>query len=450
MTPLLHRQRGAVAIMTALAMLVLLAVVGLVIDGGLAYLVKARLNAAVDSAALAGARAVTTGNNQTEQIASAQGAAADFFNANIPSNYLLSNPKLLSTKVTFNQGQATIDVRAEAPMPVSVMQVVGFSSLTPVAYAQTVRRDLDMALVVDTSGSLRNQGAAVKASAKSFLNKFNVTQDRVGLVHFSSGVENDYTINTSARGFNRAGMLKTIDNYVFDGGTSSFEGMLNARDQLNSIPTNNRSTLRVIVFFSDGEPSSFGSYITFTHNNCLYKAGAIDKGYAGLYDLKSSTLNYVDSTNCNVQRNGALVTRSLPAWYNGRNDWWNQNDTSKREFPIVTGAPRLVTADISTPAMYQRNIERAARNLAEAAAAKARDDDIYVFTLGMGAALKETGDYDNSTGEMILKCMANVSDAPSNCYNPAKPNGMYCYAATEADLMPCFSRLASAILRITK
>jgi len=27
---------------------------------------------------------------------------------------------------------------------------------------------------------------------------------------------------------------------------------------------------------------------------------------------------------------------------------------------------------------------------------------------------------------------------------------MYCYAATGADLTPCFSRLASAILRISK
>ncbi|WP_236422739.1 TadE/TadG family type IV pilus assembly protein, partial [Escherichia coli] len=64
MRPILLRQRGAVAIMVAIAMLVLLGVVGLTIDAGLAYLIKARLNAALDSAALAGARAVTTGNNQ--------------------------------------------------------------------------------------------------------------------------------------------------------------------------------------------------------------------------------------------------------------------------------------------------------------------------------------------------------------------------------------------------
>jgi Flp pilus assembly protein TadG len=449
MNPLLHRQRGAVAIMTALAMLVLLAVVGLVIDGGLAYLVKARLNAAVDSAALAGARAVTTGATQAEQTASAQGAAADFFDANIPSNYLLSSPKLLATKVSFNLGQATIDVTAEAPMPVSVMQVLGFSSLKPVAYAQTIRRDIDMAFVVDTSLSLKDSAASVRSSAKSFLNKFNMTQDRVGLIHFASGVEDDFAINTTARGFNRPAMLKKIDSYVFDGGTASVEGMLNARDQLNSIPVNSRSTLRVIVFFSDGDPTGFGTYLTFNHTNCQYKSGSIDKGLSGLGRLDTSPMNYFDD-NCRAVRNNTLMTRSLPAWYNGRNDWWNQNDTTKREFPIVTSAPRPVTSDISTVAAFQRNVERASRNLAEAAAAKARDDGVFVFTLGMGAALKSPGNYDSDTGEMILRCMANVPDAPSRCYNAAKPEGMYCYAATEADLTPCFSRLASAILRITK
>ncbi|AWL07358.1 hypothetical protein DIR46_24965 [Massilia oculi] len=130
MRPTLHRQRGVVAIMVAIAMLVLLGVVGLTIDAGLAYLIKARLNAAVDSAALAGARAVTTGNNQAEQTASARAAAADFFAANIPTNYLLSAPRILSTNVTFKGGQAIIDVEADAKMPVSIMQVIGFESLT--------------------------------------------------------------------------------------------------------------------------------------------------------------------------------------------------------------------------------------------------------------------------------------------------------------------------------
>ena len=448
----LHRQRGAVAIMVAVSMLVLLAVVGLCVDAGLAYLVKARLNAAVDSAALAGARAVTTGNNQTEQIASARAAAADFFAANIPNNYLLSAPKITSTTVTFNGGQATIDVKAEAPMPVSIMQIMNFTSLMPVAAAQTIRNDLDMALVVDTSGSLEDSAATVRASAKSFLNKFNVTQDRVALIHFASGVETDNAINPVTRGFNRTSMNSKITAYEFTGGTSSFEGMFRAREQLNTVPLASRSTMRVIVFFSDGAPTSFGSYLTFKNQADCNRPGSVDRVLekGGLGDLNSSDLLYV-SEGCKTwrgttnARNLESAVRSLPEWYNAR------PASSYREFQIVTGSPRSVTADISTKELLERNVLRASRNLAESVSDKTRSDGIYVFTLGFGPGLKEAFASDTTTnGEMILKCMANTTDALPRCQKPDQPVGMYCYAATDADLTPCFSRLASAILRITK
>lgn len=451
MLPTLHRQRGAVAIMVALTLLILLAVVGLVIDGGLAYMVKARLNAAVDSAAVAAARAVTAGNNQTEQTASAQAAAVQFFTANIPDGYLLSKPALLSTTVTFNAGMVTIDVRAEAPMPVSVMQVLGFTSMNPVAYAQTIRKDLDMAFVVDTSGSLTSSATTVRTAAKSFLNKFNVTQDRVGLIHFASGSVLDNAIATSARGFNRTAMLKNIDNYSFIGGTASMEGMWRAREQLNLITPINRSSLRVIVFFSDGDPSAFGSYVTFTTaSDCQDKAGVLEMGSThGLSSLDGTAFDSLRD-DCRVVRNNKIASRSLPTWYNAHNIWPNVNDVTQREFLVVTNTPRVVTSDLTTEAMIQKNVERASRNLVEAVAAKAQDEGIFVFTLGLGSSLKEPGTYDTDTGETILKCMANVADGPSRCYRPSKPVGMYCYAATEADLTPCFSRLASAILRISR
>lgn len=455
MAPILHRQRGAIAIMVAISMLVLLGVVGLAIDGGLAYLVKARLNAAVDSAALAGARAVTTGNNEAEQRASAKAAADDFFKANIPDNYLLSTPKILSTTVTFKAGQAIIDVVADAKMPVSIMQVMGFESLTPVAAAQTIRNDLDMAFVVDTSGSLKDSAATVRASSKSFLSKFNVTQDRVALLHFATGVEADSPINPSARGFNRTTMNNAINGYQFDGGTASFEGMWEARRQLNLVPSANRSTMRVIVFFSDGAPTAFGALPEFNNPGDCKTAGSIDRvlNQAGLAELGSSEKRYVSegcktwrmAFNFSSWRNEPVPTvRRLPEWYNARS-------SSVREFPVVTDWPRQVTADISTPALYERNILRASRNLAEAAAAKARSEGIVVFTLGFGSGLKDIEASDTtSNGETILKCMANSVDAPKRCQNPNQPIGMYCYAATDADLTPCFSRLASAILRISQ
>ncbi|WP_305820887.1 vWA domain-containing protein [Massilia brevitalea] len=444
MHPPYQRQRGAVLIMVVLAMLVLLALVGLVVDGGLAYLVKARLNAAVDAAALAGARAVPAGKNQTEQTASAKTAAATFFAANIPENYLMSRPALLSTDVSFDKGQVTVDVHAEAPMPVSVMQLMGFTALNPVAYAQTIRKDLDMAFVVDTSGSLSGSAAAVRASAKSFLNKFNVTQDRVGLIHFASGAEVDNPIDAEGRGFDRSAMLANIDGFQFNGNTASVEGMWHARNELNKIPLLARSSLRVIVFFSDGAPTAFGSALKFNNPADCPRPGVLahnDAAPSGLYALDRENTSI--GGGCNAVSNNKIKTtvKGLPDWYDAHDN--------KKEFPIVTAGPREVTASLASDTEAWRNITRAARNLPEAVAARARDEGIYVFTLGMGQLKSKTG-FDKEVGENVLKCMANVADAPARCYDPDKPVGMYCYAATGADLTPCFSRLASAILRISK
>jgi Flp pilus assembly protein TadG len=463
MHPQLHRQRGAVAIMVALAMLVLLAVVGLAIDAGLAYLVKARLNAAVDSAALAAARAAPAGDNETAQRASAQAAANDFFAANIPATYLLSKPKLLETNVAFDgRGTVTVDVRAEAPMPVSIMQVLGFTALKPVAYAQTIRRDLDMAFVIDTSGSMKSSAAALRTSAKSFLNKFNVVQDRVGLLSFGYGAEAETPIRDSARGFDRAAMFGKINQLVFDPSTNSAEGMWQARNELQRIPSEKRSSMRVIVFFSDGVPTALASFLPFKGNACK-KSGAFDYSSNGLYPFDRSDGVQMSGT-CRLNdpyksgdHMGTYVTQ-LPEWYNAHNAENNPNDPTKREFRIVNSGPglnlnpwRSVTSDLSSATAVRRNVDGASRNLVEAIAAKAQDEDIYVFTLGLGADLRAKSTmWGNETGEDILKCLANVPEGPKRCYRPEKKVGMYCYAATDADLTPCFSRLASAILRISK
>ena len=430
--------------MVAVCLVLLLGIAGLVIDAGLAYLVKARLNAAVDAAAVAGARAVTSGDTEPQQRLSAQTAAQEFFDANIPRNYLLSTPVLTVKKVTFNAGEVTVDTKAEALMPVSLMQVMGFTSMTPVASAQTIRRDLDMAFVVDDSGSLKPSAAAVRAAAKSFLEKFNVTQDRVALIRFGSGAQIDKAIKTSGRGFDRDAMLDKIATYDFGGNTSSVEGMWHAREQLKSIAPLNRSSLRVIVFFSDGEPTSLGGLVKFSNGICKDIPGVITNESTGLFDLNSSKQKSI--LGCKIDASRGISVTTLPKWYNahGAND---------QEFAVVTDTPRVVKADLTGSQKIRGldpNIDRAARNLAEAVAAKAREEGIFVYTLGLGASLKTGTGVDLEKGEDVLKCMANVADGPARCYNPAERVGMYCHAATQADLTPCFSRLASAILRISK
>ena len=445
------RQSGQVILMVALSAIVLVAAVGLAVDSGLGYLVKAKLNSAVDSASLAAARAVTIGDSEDAQTASARQAAKEFFDINFPEKYLMSTPVLTPAKVTFNGGEVTVDIKATASLPVSLMGVLGFKTLDMSASAQTIRKDLDMVLVMDTSGSLLPNDPAVRAAGNSFLNKFSSSVDRVGLVHFASDAKIDLPISSS-RGFNRANAAAAIKGYAFDGGTNSAEGIWQARNQLNNIKQADQSSLRVIVFFSDGSPAAFSSYFPNTDNKCK-KAGALaafpklqSPALAGLYKL--GTTNTDQGGDCD-----ATKITAFPQWYNANNLETKPVDPARQEFPIITKTPREVTdvtVNKASATVQWTNVHRASRNLAEAIAAKARAEGIYVFTLGMGASLTTPEGPDNEYGQDLLRCMANTVDAPTRCRKPKERVGQYCYAATESDLSPCFTRLASAILRISK
>ena len=438
------RQQGQVLIMVALSAIVLIASIGLAVDSGLGYLVKAKLNSAVDSASLAAARAVTQGTTEEAQAASARQAAKEFFDINFPSNYMMSTPVLKPVVVTFDKvekGKIIIDVSATATLPVSLMGVLGFQTLNVAASAQTIRKDLDMILVMDTSGSLKPNEDAVRLAGKSFLNKFNSTVDRVGLLHFASDAQIDVSIGTN-RGFSRTNTEKAITGYTFAGGTNSAEGLWQARKQLNdNIKQADRSSLRVIVFFSDGSPAAFSSYFPNTGNKCK-TAGALatftklqSPALDGLY--KVGVTNTDQSGDCDASK----ITE-LPKWYNA-------ND-SLQEFEIITNTPRVVTKAVDSAQIQWTNVHRASRNLAEAIANKARAEGVYIFTLGMGASLTAQEGPDKEYGQDLLRCLANTVDAPSRCRKSTQPVGLYCYAATESDLSPCFTRLASAILRISK
>lgn len=463
MRKLFPKQQGQVSIMLAVSMTTLLGVVGLALSAGVSYMIKAKLNAATDAASLAAARATSIGGDQATQTANAKAAATRFFNANFPAGYMMSNATLNDTAVTFTGGAVTINVSATATMPTVLLGTLTSGPMSPSALTETKRKDLDMVVTLDTSGSLYDDAATVRSSAITFLNQFNQSTDRVGLVHFSYGSVIDVPIRKTQRGFDRDSMITAIKSYQFTGSTASPEGMYTAREQMESVPEAglNRSNLRVIVFFSDGAPNSFGSWLGWKNNDCLVP-GVVSSSdnrtgeAGGLYKLDRQSDDI--GGNCtpesiNTYPYARLLLRDratvLPDWYNGHltviQREAQKSDASLREFPIVTSSPRYVTNAIT-----HVNVNRAARNLVEAMAAKSRDEGVFVFTLGLGAALKTGSGPDSEKGEDILKCMANSTDAPSRCFNAAKPVGVYCHAATQADLTPCFSKLASAILRISK
>lgn len=463
----LPHSKGQIAVITAFVMVVLIAAAGIVIDAGVGYIVKAKLEGAVDAAGIAAARAVSQGATQADQTNNAIQAAQKFFAANFPTGYLRSTANLATPVITFSRGEATINLSATAATPVNVMGMFGFDLMNVGATATAVRRAVDMAFVIDTTLSLSSVGNGVKSDATYFLNLFNQLEDRVALVHFGYGAVVDVPFKADqSRGFARSTMTTLINGYNFAGNTDFVEGLWNARDQLkNKISPANYSSLRVIVFFSDGSPNTFASFFNFyTPSNCTV-AGVLSAGDGstgtptGLYVPTqvsqtqtgncSQGNNIISTTGNGASEHYRYVTTPLPAYYNAH----NKTDT---EFPIVTNTPRQVLAVPALPTAsnylgpWYTHINRAARNLAESISLKARTEGIYVYTLGLGSLLQSGSGPDNEVGEDLLKCMANTPDSLSRCYDPTQPVGKYCWAADTAALKSCYADIASEILRLTK
>ena len=96
------RKGSALILFTTMLVLVVVPIVGLAIDGAVLYLIRARLNAATDAAALAGARSLSTGLDIASQTASATATAQAYFNANFPVGALRTynpvfNPSIAQT-----------------------------------------------------------------------------------------------------------------------------------------------------------------------------------------------------------------------------------------------------------------------------------------------------------------------------------------------------------------
>ena len=138
---------GNVTLLFAAAILPMLGVAGAAIDGGQAYLVNARLSRALDSAALAGARIARS--------ADAEASARSYFDANFPEGYL--STRLVEFDYAPDEDLDFVTVSATVEMPTAIMRMFGWDSVAVSASATVERmnRGLELALVMDNTGSMR-------------------------------------------------------------------------------------------------------------------------------------------------------------------------------------------------------------------------------------------------------------------------------------------------------
>ena len=158
-----NEERGQILIILALLLPALILFVGLAIDGGMAYITKAKLSKAVDAACLTGMKNLSQGQSTATTL------ATHIFNANFGAN----PPTPTITFPTDSYGDQQVNVTATASVPTFFAQrLFQFWNVSDTATA--TRGKLLMGLILDLSGSMGSDGgmAALQSAVPTIRRRF--------------------------------------------------------------------------------------------------------------------------------------------------------------------------------------------------------------------------------------------------------------------------------------
>jgi hypothetical protein len=482
---MLSDRRGFVLPTAAVFFIISMPIVGLVIDLGLDYMIQTKLQMAIDAAALAGARSLSRGNDDGTQQTNAMATARAYLTANFPQGYLgVATPTVNALSVDESQANVrSITMSATSTVPFSFMGWFGAGTTKVGASATAVRRDVNVMMIIDRSGSLQNSGscAPMKAAATGFVSHFANGRDNVGLITFATSSKVDFTL---ANNFNTASTPVTtiINNVTCNGATSSAQALWTGYQALASL--NQPAALNVILFFTDGQPTAVTAVMPRANGSGCASAnytGVFTVGFqvsspfspvatGGIFDYQANSQPIATDANI-VGTVGGQGPEGNPSGCGFANSWtanwtsaasdiigvpttdiWGNNLTNGFMSVNTTTSGGKTYVTVPSSNVGALNMIAASTNAADDAAARIRAQaspgnganalgNIMVFSIGLG----------NSTypaNGAFLQRVAN--DPASSSFTSSAPTGLYVFAPTSADLTDAFARVAGEILRLAK
>ena len=475
-------QRGISVLAAALMLIITVPFTGLAIDVTLLYVDKARLQAATDGAALAGAKALARGNDDPTQQLNAKQAAASYVFLNYPATFFFTNSITVNqgTDITIDESvtnRRTVTVTAHANVPTLFMRWLHFTSTNVIASAAVTRRDVNIAFVVDRSGSLAvtNSCAPLQQSAINFVNKFANGRDNIGLVTFASSTHADFPI---ANNFQTASpsVVTQIGNIQCAGSTSSAMGLWYGYDQL--VGLNQPNALNVILFFTDGKPTGVDVNMPIANSSTCtsWHTGppGPPKYINGLYNTYTNVATgqwfgiSQPTNNGTVTNQDGNITTDVNVANCAFGLSWPGSQTALTDF---LGVPTTDVFGDNLNNGYQAitlngagyidlgntmNAVNMTINGADAAATSIRGGGTEVGPLPhAGSSLANVIIYSVGLGNapypLSVPLLERISNDPrSNIYNANQPAGLFVLAPTSADIDSAFAAIASEILRLSR
>lgn len=207
---------GTIAIAFGIMAPMLIGAIGLAMDVSQAYLVRQRLNGAVDAAALAAAATYEDEDLIAERV-------VDFITANYAREEIgILDPDDIIVEVSDNE----VTVTASAIYPATFMAIFGYDRLT-VSSAVVVARELkglEVVLVLDNTGSLGSTNmTAVRTAAKNFVqilfDRVEEPEDiKIGVVPYAASVR----VGRYGLGLYQNSVLNEDGNVVTNAGAAGY------------------------------------------------------------------------------------------------------------------------------------------------------------------------------------------------------------------------------------
>lgn len=400
--------RGAVVVLVAIGLLVILGFAGIAIDLGRGYLEKARISRAVDAGVLAGARSLRSGNaearRQALELARANGLGAD------------ASTDVAVSFSTNSEGESTVTMTGTRRVPTTFMRVLGQEEMNVGSTATAAVPPVDMVLVLDQSGSLSAMGAwnDLQSAAKEFVGFFDDNLDQMGLVSFQIRGTDRFPLDDNFTNQIRS----AIDGMSSAGDTNAGEGLRLALEQMQLPGVRDRSA-RVVVFFTDGRPTAF--------RGVLGPGGPSDGGSAlGPFEYTGP--------NPNVEDRAMAVQRTRNAGQ--MRGYFDDPPTLPTD---RTASPDGCRDATSCWGWQEPEIRDKARENGLVVADAIREQGIFVYTIGLGdpgASPLEQPDLD------YLRELANEGGSTDG----SQPAGQSYFAPSTDELRDVFRQLAEDLL----
>jgi Flp pilus assembly protein TadG len=440
--------------MLAIGAVLFMGILALVIDLIFVYYVHSVLVTTVDAAVLRATRSIGRGASDAEQQAEIERVVALLFAANFPEGHLGAKNIAPGTP-TLSPGQRpgtrVVAYSASVDVPTIFYRWFGGGDITISASSTALRKDVNMMLVLDRSGSMfratgTNPGpnaiADLKFAAELFVNKFDNSRDRLGLVTYGTTSNLDYAPSTNFK----TDVIAHIRNIFADNsGTNSPDALWRGYNAISGLADTN--ALNVIVFFTDGASTNFSAIVTPSSGGCdgTEMTGGL-QGFSnttstaarGLWQLSVgpppvavTDENYLSGCGFGT-RDLSFFVPTLPL-----NESHGASITGPRAIPAYTGSFPTTRGDV---------IRVAAANATINVAGMARGDattPVTIFSIGLGGNSAPPGiplDVD------LLNRVSNTVASPS--HDPTQPIGKTFITPGAGGLQDAFDQVASEVLRL--